>query len=554
MADFAQTIAAAYAVRAPRSTSAAACTTARSQQAQVVQVPLAMMNRHGLVAGATGTGKTKTLQGMRRAALGRRRRRCSSPTSRATSPAWPRRRRRRDSAAERDARARASPSTPTASRSSSCRSAASAPGVPVRATRLGLRPAAAGQGARRQRDAGVEPRLVFHYADTKGAAAARPLRPARAADVPGLRRRQGRARGHRRAVVGDRRRAAARPRRRSRPAAATSSSASRSSTISRPAAHARPTAAASSPASSCRPSRTSRALLDRADVAARRAVRGAARGRRPRQAQARLLLRRGPPAVQRRQQGVRLESVTQTVRLIRSKGVGVFFVTQTPKDVPGDVLGQLGNRSSTRCAPSRRTTQKALKATVVDLPKSEFYDLEALLTVDGHRRGRGDGARRARRADARSSTRGCRRRSASMGPADDVDGAAKASPLCAKYGTRVDGESAREMLAARDDERAAPADAPPTTPVPSSPRRPRRADARRGTPLRAAAPEQVGDFLNSRQGKQLQSRSCGGSSACCGRSCDARPSRHRPPPSAARCRCERACAPQTAVAEAAAAA
>ena len=39
-----------------------------------------------------------------------------------------------------------------------------------------------------------------------------------------------------------------------------------------------------------------------------------------------------------------LESVTQTVRLIRSKGVGVFFITQTPKDVDDDVLAQLGNR------------------------------------------------------------------------------------------------------------------------------------------------------------------------------------------------------------------
>src|SRR5512132_4014619 len=39
-----------------------------------------------------------------------------------------------------------------------------------------------------------------------------------------------------------------------------------------------------------------------------------------------------------------LEQVEQVVRLIRSKGVGVFFVTQTPKDVPADVLGQLGNR------------------------------------------------------------------------------------------------------------------------------------------------------------------------------------------------------------------
>ena len=53
-----------------------------------------------------------------------------------------------------------------------------------------------------------------------------------------------------------------------------------------------------------------------------------------------------------------LESVEQTVRLIRSKGVGVFFVTQTPKDVPGDVLAQLGNASSTRSARSRQTTQR----------------------------------------------------------------------------------------------------------------------------------------------------------------------------------------------------
>jgi DNA helicase HerA-like ATPase len=39
-----------------------------------------------------------------------------------------------------------------------------------------------------------------------------------------------------------------------------------------------------------------------------------------------------------------LDAVARTVRLIRSKGVGVFFVTQTPKDVPAEVLAQLGNR------------------------------------------------------------------------------------------------------------------------------------------------------------------------------------------------------------------
>ena len=53
-----------------------------------------------------------------------------------------------------------------------------------------------------------------------------------------------------------------------------------------------------------------------------------------------------------------LDAIAQTVRLIRSKGVGVFFVTQTPKDVPDDVLAQLGSGSSTRCAPTRRTTPR----------------------------------------------------------------------------------------------------------------------------------------------------------------------------------------------------
>ncbi|HEV7211718.1 MAG TPA: helicase HerA-like domain-containing protein [Blastococcus sp.] len=54
-----------------------------------------------------------------------------------------------------------------------------------------------------------------------------------------------------------------------------------------------------------------------------------------------------------------LESVTQTVRLIRSKGVGIFFVTQNPTDVPSEVLGQLGNRvQHARCARSRRRTRR----------------------------------------------------------------------------------------------------------------------------------------------------------------------------------------------------
>jgi hypothetical protein len=77
-----------------------------------------------------------------------------------------------------------------------------------------------------------------------------------------------------------------------------------------------------------------------------------------------------------------------------------------------------------------------------------------------------------------------------MAPADDVDGAAKASPLHAKYGTPTDRESARELLAARMGR----AEAPEAEPAPPKPRRAEPAEG--GDPLT--------DFLGSRQGKALQ--------------------------------------------------
>lgn len=53
-----------------------------------------------------------------------------------------------------------------------------------------------------------------------------------------------------------------------------------------------------------------------------------------------------------------LDRIEQVVRVIRSEGVGVFFVTQNPLDVPETVLGQLGNRIQHRCAPTRRVTRR----------------------------------------------------------------------------------------------------------------------------------------------------------------------------------------------------
>jgi DNA helicase HerA-like ATPase len=79
-----------------------------------------------------------------------------------------------------------------------------------------------------------------------------------------------------------------------------------------------------------------------------------------------------------------LDAVAQTVRLIRSKGVGVFFVTQTPKDVPGDVLGQLGNRVQHALRAFTPKDQKAVKAAAETFranPKLKVADVIGELAV-----------------------------------------------------------------------------------------------------------------------------------------------------------------------------
>jgi uncharacterized protein len=187
-----------------------------------------------------------------------------------------------------------------------------------------------------------------------------------------------------------------------------------------------------------------------------------------------------------------LESVEQTVRLIRSKGVGVFFVTQVPDDIPASVLAQLGNRVQHALRAFTPDDAKALKAAVSTYPKSDFYDMEELLTSLGT----GEAAVTILSESGVPTPVAHTRMSAPrsrMAPAEDVDGAAKASPLWAKYGTRAESESAREKLAARLE-----APAPPDDPPPPKAEHKERAKASGG------GVEGIGDFLASRQGKALQ--------------------------------------------------
>ncbi|OBB78900.1 ATPase [Mycobacterium colombiense] len=130
-----------------------------------------------------------------------------------------------------------------------------------------------------------------------------------------------------------------------------------------------------------------------------------------------------------------LEQVEQTVKLIRSKGVGVFFCTQLPTDIPNDILSQLGARIQHALRAFTPDDQKALSKTVRTYPKTDVYDLESALTSLGI----GEAVvtvlseRGAPTPVAWTRMRVPRSLMASIGNGD-IEAAAKNSPLQAKYG------------------------------------------------------------------------------------------------------------------------
>ena len=144
-----------------------------------------------------------------------------------------------------------------------------------------------------------------------------------------------------------------------------------------------------------------------------------------------------------------IAAITQTVRLIRSKGVGIVFVTQTPKDVPSDVLAQIGSRVQHQLRAHTPDDAKALKSTVSTYPVSG-YDLgealtslstgEAIITVMNEKGAPTPVAWTRLRAPQGSM---------SPTPAEEMRAAVAASPLAGTYATVVDRDSAHEILAVK---------------------------------------------------------------------------------------------------------
>jgi DNA helicase HerA-like ATPase len=132
-----------------------------------------------------------------------------------------------------------------------------------------------------------------------------------------------------------------------------------------------------------------------------------------------------------------LSVITQTVRLIRSKGVGIFFVTQTPKDVPADVLAQLGSRVQHQLRAHTPEDAKALKAAVQTYPNTD-YDLAEVLTSLGT----GEAIVTVMDEDGAPTPVAWTKVRAPQGsmnpmPAESMAATVAASPLQAKYGTPI---------------------------------------------------------------------------------------------------------------------
>jgi DNA helicase HerA-like ATPase len=143
-----------------------------------------------------------------------------------------------------------------------------------------------------------------------------------------------------------------------------------------------------------------------------------------------------------------LDEVQQVVRLIRSKGVGVYFITQNPKDVPDEVLGQLGHRVQHALRAFTPDDDKALRAAARTFPKTAFYDVEETLTTLGigeafvtvlSPKGIPTPPFAVRLIPPASK----------MAPLPELAAAVARSSQVKKYAQPIDRESAREKLAAR---------------------------------------------------------------------------------------------------------
>lgn len=183
-----------------------------------------------------------------------------------------------------------------------------------------------------------------------------------------------------------------------------------------------------------------------------------------------------------------IDKVEQVVRLIRSKGVGVFFVTQNPLDVPEKILGQLGNRVQHALRAFTPRDQKAVQSAAQTMRANPAFDAAEAITELGvgealvsflDEKGRPNIVERAFIFPPAS-------RLGPLTPAERQT-ALETNPLMTHYGTAVDRESAYEIL--RGKPTASAKAGPGAIPAPAGPAGPARPGASGARPAAQTAPE-----------------------------------------------------------------
>jgi len=150
-----------------------------------------------------------------------------------------------------------------------------------------------------------------------------------------------------------------------------------------------------------------------------------------------------------------IEKIEQVVRLIRSKGVGVYFISQSPLDIPEDVLGQLGHRVQHALRAFTPKDQKAVKAAAQTFRARKGFDVESAITELG------TGEALASMLDDKGSPTPVARilirpPESRIGPltASERTEHLSRSPLKGRYDQAIDRESAYERLKARGEQAA----------------------------------------------------------------------------------------------------
>ena len=153
-----------------------------------------------------------------------------------------------------------------------------------------------------------------------------------------------------------------------------------------------------------------------------------------------------------------LEKIEQVVRLIRSKGIGVFFVTQNPRDLPDSVLAQLGNRIQHALRAYTPAERKGVKAAAQSFRENPSFDAEEVITDLGV------GEALVSTLDEKGAPNIVQRTlirppSSRLGPATEDERKAEManSPVLGLYDEAIDRESAYEILLKREEEAAAAA-------------------------------------------------------------------------------------------------